>query len=115
MVVGLPFVALAVSAGCWYAAPAGDAVPAGDAMPAVAVVAVAPWSGSAGSAIAPPHAADAVAPVVYGVAPAAAPAIGDLLVSAPVAVPAGVPADPPVPAGRLCRLVTGERAPPRTV
>src|SRR5436190_331874 len=51
MVVGLPFVALAVSAGCWSAAPAGGA------SPTATVVAVAPWADSAGSAIAPPPAA----------------------------------------------------------
>ena len=109
MVVGLPFVALAVSAGCWSAAPAGGA------SPTATVVAVAPWSDSAGSAIAPPPAAEALAPAPSGAAFDAEEASGAAPVGAPAAVPAGVSAGLPVPPGRLCPLVTGDRAPPRTV
>jgi hypothetical protein len=107
MVVGLPFVALAVSAGCWCATPAGIT------SSTATIAAVAPWSDSAGSAIAPPHAVDAVPP--RGAALDAEPAPVAVPAGAPEAVPAGVPAGLPVPPGRLCRLVTGDRAPPYTI
>jgi hypothetical protein len=105
MVVGLPFVALAVSAGCWNAAPAGLA-------PSAATVAVAHRFDPAASTIAPPYAPDAVPPAPHSAD--RAPASGTVPSIAPEALPARVPAGLPVPPGRLCPLVAGDRAPPRT-
>jgi len=114
VLVGLPFVAMAVSAGCWYPAPSTST-----GLPVVRVLAVdaaAPQPGSVGWQAAPAGAAGVEAATGPDRSTAGTPARAySRLGNAPELLPETLRGTVRVAPGRVYRSTTGERAPPQRI